>query len=59
VSTTNVIQWGERIYYYNCHKEGGDFKWFADNLAKAKGSPDRKDISVQWLFGNKWNPVSN
>jgi len=59
VPTTNVIQWGERVYYYNCHKEGGDYTWFANNLIKAKGSPDAKDISVQWLFGNKWNPVIN
>ncbi len=58
VPTTNVIQWGERIYYYNCHKDGGNYKWFADNLTKAKGSPEAKDISVQWLFGDRWNPLN-
>jgi len=59
VPTTNVIQWGERIYYYNCHKEGGDYNWFANNLNKAKGSPEVKDISVKWLFGKKWDPIDN
>ena len=59
VPTMNVIQWGERVYYYNCHKEGGDYGWFANNLNKAKGSPDVKNISVQWLFGNRWEPIEN
>lgn len=57
VPTNNIIQWGERIYYDNCHKIGGDYAWFANNLERAKGSPKAKDISVQWLFGNRWNPV--
>ena len=61
VPTTNVIQWGERIYYYNCHKVGGDYTWFANNLNKAKGSPKVSEITVSWLFGNRWNPetISN
>ncbi len=57
VPTTNLIQWGERIYYYNCHKEGGEYSWFANNLNKAKGSPEAKEISVKWLFGNRWDPI--
>ena len=56
VPTTNIIQWGERIYYYNCHKKGGDYKWFTNNLQTAKGSPKVSDITVAWLFGNRWNP---
>ena len=33
VPTTNMIQWGDRVYYYNCHREGGnDFGWYANNL---------------------------
>ncbi|MDE3234758.1 MAG: pectinesterase [Bacteroidota bacterium] len=57
VPTDNVIRWGERIYYYNCHRTGGDYSWFADNLEQAKGSPKVSDIKVSWLFGNKWNPI--
>ena len=57
VPTTNIIQWGERIYYYNCHRDGGDYKWFENNLQKAKGSPQANDINIRWVFGSKWNPV--
>jgi len=54
---SNVIQWGERIYYFNCHRNGGDYKWFADNLEKAKGSPEASSINEHWVFGSKWNPL--
>jgi pectinesterase len=53
VPTANKIQWGRRVYYSNCHREGGDYKWFADNLP---GTINVKDITVQWLFGNRWKP---
>jgi pectinesterase len=57
VPTENIINWGERIYYYNCHRKGGnDFAWYANNLpATVKAS----DISVSWLFKNNWNPLAN
>lgn len=55
VSTNNVIQWGERIYYYNCHRDGGnDYTWYSNNLpATIKPA----DITVNWVFGSRWNPV--
>ncbi|HMU47159.1 MAG TPA: pectinesterase family protein [Chitinophagaceae bacterium] len=54
VATNNIINWGERIYYYNCHREGGnDFKWYKNNLP---GDVSAKDINVKWVFGNRWNP---
>ncbi len=53
----NVIKWGERVYYYNCHRNSGDYKWFANNLQTAKGSPDAKDINANWVFGKRWNPL--
>lgn len=57
VQTANIIQWGERIYYYNCHREGGnDFKWYANNLP---ASVDADDINVKWVFKNRWNPEEN
>ena len=56
VPTTNKILWGERIYYYNCHrKAGNDFKWHADNLQTADGNPAAKDINADWVFKGKWN----
>jgi len=57
VPTTNTIQWGHRVYYYNCHREGGkDFSWYSNNLpAGVKGT----DITVNWVFGNRWSPEKN
>ena len=59
VPTTNIIQWGRRVYYFNCHRAGGDYAWHVDNLASAAGAPTSKDITVQWLFGNRWKPQLN
>jgi pectinesterase len=53
VPTANVIQWGKRVYYYNCHRTGGDYAWHANNLP---AGIREKDITILWLFGNKWNP---
>ena len=50
VPTTNVIQWGHRVYYYNCHRKAADYKWFADNINNELVSK----INVFWLFGNRW-----
>jgi len=57
VPTNNIIQWGERVYYYNCHRTGGDYSWFADNLTTSKTHSAISDITIQWLFGNRWNPL--
>ena len=53
VPTTNVIQWGHRVYYYNCHRKAGDYKWFADNINKELA----KQINAGWVFGNRWKPA--
>ncbi len=56
VVTTNVIKWGHRVYYYNCHRKGGhDFSWMGNNLEKAKGSPAADIITTKWVFGGRWN----
>lgn len=59
VNTTNTIQWGRRIYFYNCHRNGGDYHWFADNLSLAKDAPAPDDIKPSWLFGTRWQPEKN
>ncbi|PYL30713.1 MAG: hypothetical protein DMF39_04855 [Verrucomicrobia bacterium] len=48
--------WGDRAYFYNCHRNGGDFDWFANNLSSASASPKPKEITAAWTFGGKWNP---
>jgi pectinesterase len=56
VATDNKIQWGRRVYYFNCHRDGGDYAWFENNLNAALASPKADNITVGWLFKNKWNP---
>lgn len=54
VKTSNTILWGDRIYYYNCHRDGGDYKWFENNLEQSKQKPDAANINAAWVFNNKW-----
>ena len=55
VATGNTIQWGERIYYYNCRREGGkDFSWYKNNLPEGV---DPSSINVNWVFGKRWSPA--
>lgn len=57
VRTNNTIRWGHRVYYYNCHREGGnDYNWYADNLP-AGLTP--ANITVGWVFKNRWDPAAN
>ena len=48
--------WGERHYFYNSHRIGGDYNWFRDNLAEAKNSPTPEIVNAEWTFAGKWNP---
>lgn len=52
------FNWGERDYYFDCHRTGGDFAWFKNNLTAANGSPDPKVITADWTFRGKWDPES-
>ena len=54
VKTTNTILWGDRQYYFNCHREGGDYTWFENNLHKSPNSPTASSINANWTFGSKW-----
>lgn len=47
-----------RKYYYHCHREAGDYGWFADNLDTAPGSPKPEDVTPKWTFDGKWDPES-
>ena len=48
--------WGERAYFYNCHRDGGDYSWFEDNLSSATNAPAPKQITAAWTFAGKWDP---
>jgi pectinesterase len=56
VPTENKIQWGRRVYYFNCHRDDGDYAWFKNNLSDAANSPKAGDVTIDWLFKNKWRP---
>ena len=57
---TLKFRWGERYYYYNCHREGEDFDWYADNLTSAYGSPvNESEVTAYWTFEGKWDPERN
>jgi len=49
-------QWGERAYYYHCHREGGDYAWFQDNLSSAPGAPRPEQVTAAWTFAGTWDP---
>lgn len=59
VPTSNNVQWGRRVYYFNCHKKNGDYAWFADNLTSAEGNIEARNINAAWVFGDRWNPLTN
>lgn len=48
--------WGERFYYFNCHRDGGDYAWFKDNLETAPGTPKPEAITAKWTFAGTWDP---
>jgi pectinesterase len=56
VKSSNKLQWGRRVYYYNCHRKGKDYPWFQNNLETASGSPSAQIITINWVFKNKWYP---
>jgi unsaturated rhamnogalacturonyl hydrolase len=43
-------QWGERYFYFNDHRDGGDFAWFADNLNERD-----ENIDARWAFDDQWD----
>ncbi|MDO7853299.1 pectate lyase [Hymenobacter convexus] len=51
-------QWGRRVYYAGCHRQGGDYAWMKDNLATAEGAPKPQDLTPAWTFGGRWNPLT-
>jgi pectinesterase len=48
--------WGERSYFFNCHRDGGDYAWLKDNLSSATNAPAPGQINAAWTFAGQWNP---
>jgi pectinesterase len=49
-------RWGERSYFFNCHRDGGDYAWHTNNLSAAPGAPEPGGITAAWTFAGKWDP---
>ena len=58
LNESRPFNWGERDYFYDCHRAGGDYSWFADNFNSAEGNPSPKEITASWTFDGKWDPES-
>jgi lysophospholipase L1-like esterase len=55
-SAPESYRWPPRAYFWACHREGGDFPWFADNLREAEGAPRPREVTAAWTFGGRWDP---
>ncbi|MBX2918942.1 MAG: pectate lyase [Ferruginibacter sp.] len=49
----NKIQWGKRVYYFNCKKDDGNYVWLKNNLPPGFSI---NDYSTAWVYDYKWNP---
>jgi pectinesterase len=41
---------GRAHLFFNCHRDSGDFVWFANNLSSAPGAPKPNQITAAWTF---------
>ena len=46
-----VLRWGKRVFYYNCHREGGDYGWHKNNL----DNKTAQQINWDWTLKSRWN----
>ncbi len=46
------LKWGKRVFYYNCHRTGGDFSWHSNSL-----NFNPEITSNSWVYDGKWNPT--
>ncbi|MEY3421729.1 MAG: hypothetical protein RIR48_2025, partial [Bacteroidota bacterium] len=51
VNKDSVLQWGRRVYYFDCKREGGDYVWHKDNIDRRNA----RKINRQWTLAERWN----
>src|SRR5262245_47659152 len=51
---TNI--WGDRVYFHNAKKGGGNFPWMRNNLERAAGAPKPEQITAKWTFAGTCDP---
>lgn len=61
VPTNNTVNWGKRVFYNNCSREGGAFNWFLDNFDEKmlENLTKEKVLQPRWdrpqVYQNKVN----
>lgn len=55
-SSPREWQWGDRHYFYGCHRDGGDYAWIRDNIGTADPPVRPSEITAAWTFDGKWDP---
>ena len=56
VPTSNQLSWPRRVYYYDCKKDNVNL--FENNLIQSKEKINRKQINVNWVFNDRWDPLT-
>ena len=51
--------YGDRHYYYDCQKEGGNYAWLANNLHEYAQKIKPEQLTSGWTFDGKWQPESD
>ncbi len=51
VRKDTTLIWGKRVFYYNNHRQGGDFEWHKNNLDKKTALK----INADWTLKERWN----
>ncbi len=49
---------GDRYYFYNCHRTGGDYAWHRDNPESWPAGAKPSGLTPEWTFDNQWDPES-
>ncbi len=47
---------GALLFFQYPWKDGGNYPWMSDNLAKAPDAPKAGEITAKWTFGGAWDP---
>jgi len=49
-------RWGDRYYFFNCNREGGNYSWHADNIECLLKSKQSHKVTPIWTFNGSWDP---
>jgi PelA/Pel-15E family pectate lyase len=53
VNKDSIVEWGNRIFYYNSTKEDGNYPWHKNNITKELA----KQINRDWVLKSKWDQL--